>query len=206
MPPHRASPTLVVPAGFVGGILRWDLLLRPAFSEPQKKKPPGAGHAFEQATGPCAAPPHHPCRFPGREFQPAPPAEGLRCEPTPRDHPPTGAPIRPPLEADPEPLECVTLVILIWAAPRLLPHVGAPGGDLLESGAILCHLFGGPLNGEPLPGSLGGRAGECVATLCAPCRVEMPLLQAMLVGTPPGLSPSWGSRWTARPPRKCGLL
>jgi len=79
------------------------------------------------------------------------------------------------------PWNLLTLAVLLWAAPRLLPHVGAligvdSGGEARPDYSVVS-LDGGRLD----PASLRGRVVlvNFWATWCAPCRLEMPLLQRM---------------------------
>lgn len=75
----------------------------------------------------------------------------------------------------------LTVAILIWAAPRLLPHLGAVVG--VESGPSTAPAYSYvSLEGEEL--SAESLRGKVVlvnfwATWCTPCRVEMPALQRM---------------------------
>jgi thiol-disulfide isomerase/thioredoxin len=75
----------------------------------------------------------------------------------------------------------VTLVILVWLTPRLLPHVGAlvgvrSGPDTAPTYAYAT-LDGVSLSDESLRGQVV--LVNFWATWCAPCRVEMPLLERM---------------------------
>ncbi len=70
--------------------------------------------------------------------------------------------------------------MLAWAAPRLLPHIGAVVG--VETSARVPRYALTALDGTPLsPDALRGKVVliNFWATWCLPCRVEMPLLQRM---------------------------
>ena len=75
----------------------------------------------------------------------------------------------------------VMLALVIWAAPRLLPHLGALVG--VRSGGSRTPAFDvTSLDGERLTSdSLRGNVVlvNFWATWCLPCRAEMPLLQKM---------------------------
>lgn len=75
----------------------------------------------------------------------------------------------------------VLLVVAIWAAPRLLPHVAAVVGGR-ERAALRPAFSVTTRDGRPLTAdSLRGRVVlvNLWATWCAPCRVEMPALQQL---------------------------
>src|SRR5687767_2539458 len=78
------------------------------------------------------------------------------------------------------PWNLVWLVLLLWAGPRLLPHLGAILG-VETSGRVpryaLTALDGKPLSPDVLRGNVV--LINFWATWCLPCRVEMPLLQRM---------------------------
>ena len=78
------------------------------------------------------------------------------------------------------PWNLVWLVILVWAGPRLLPHLGAVAG--VETRLRTPRYALTALDGTPLtPDALRGKVVliNFWATWCLPCRVEMPLLQRM---------------------------
>ena len=78
------------------------------------------------------------------------------------------------------PWNLVWLVMLVWATPRLLPHLGAVVG--VETKARVPRYTLTALDGTPLsPDALRGKVVliNFWATWCLPCRVEMPLLQRM---------------------------
>ena len=79
------------------------------------------------------------------------------------------------------PWNLLTIAVAIWAAPRLLPHLGAVAG--VETGERraprydVTTLDGARLTADALRGRVV--LVNVWATWCGPCRAEMPLLQRM---------------------------
>ena len=79
------------------------------------------------------------------------------------------------------PWNLVTLAVAVWAAPRLLPHLGAIAGvetgDRRSPRYDVTTLDGARLTTESLRGKVV--LVNVWATWCGPCRAEMPLLEQM---------------------------
>jgi len=79
------------------------------------------------------------------------------------------------------PWNAVTVLVALWAAPRLLPHLAAVAGidtgDRRAPRYDVTTLDGVRLTSESLRGQVV--LVNVWATWCGPCRAEMPLLQRM---------------------------
>ena len=80
-----------------------------------------------------------------------------------------------------DPWNLLLLAVAVWAAPRLLPHLGAIAGvetgDRRAPRYDVVTLDGARLTADALRGQVV--LVNVWATWCGPCRAEMPLLQRM---------------------------